>query len=355
MLDDLRPIANTNNDDAIVVIAGPCSAESEEQVMTTAQQLRDAGIRIFRAGVWKPRTKPGGFEGVGAAAFPWLRRVASSQGMKVAVEVATPEHTREALAAGIDILWIGARTTTNPFAVQEIADTLVAAGRTDVSVLVKNPMSPDIDLWDGALQRFYNAGVRRLAAVHRGFTPYSTDIYRNTPQWKIATELMLRYPTLPVYCDPSHMGGRRDLIAPLARTALSLGFAGLMIESHYSPDAALSDAAQQITPAELCKLLATLHDRRPGAPTDTHLSEMRFKIDAVDAQILDLLSQRMEMSREIGKYKKANRMSVLQPIRFNDMLRRRIEMGNSLGLSAAFVERIMRDIHDESVDLQVSD
>lgn len=354
MLDNLLPISGATDSSALTVIAGPCSAETETQVMATAQQLKQQGIKLFRTGVWKPRTKPGSFEGVGEAAFPWLRRVAEQLDMEVAIEVATSDHVRQALDNGIHILWIGARTTANPFAVQEIADTLTEMNRTDVAILVKNPLSPDIELWDGALQRFYNAGVYRLGAIHRGFTPYVADHYRNTPRWDVATELMLRYPLLPVICDPSHMGGQRELILPLSNTALNMGFAGLMVEVHCSPDNAWSDAAQQITPAMLGEILGQLPNRGRGTGVDMALSDMRFRIDAIDSQILDLLSQRMEISREIGRYKQTNKLNILQPLRFNDMLRQRIESGYKLGLDARFVERLMLGIHDESVRVQLT-
>ena len=243
---DLQPILLPGmSTDRPLIIAGPCSAETEEQVMATALELSKNGIPVFRAGIWKPRTKPGGFEGVGVEGLPWLQRVKAETGMFVGTEVATAKHIEEALKHGIDILWIGARTSANPFAMQEIADALQGV---DVPVLVKNPVNPDIELWIGAMERLYNAGIRKLGAIHRGFSTYDKKIYRNLPQWNIPIELRRRYPNLPIICDPSHIGGKRELIAPLCQQAMDLGFDGLMIESHCNPDKAWSDAAQQLTP-----------------------------------------------------------------------------------------------------------
>ena len=338
-------------DDRPIIIAGPCSAETEEQTLCTAQALAQSGIRVFRAGVWKPRTKPGAFEGVGAKALEWLVKVRENTGRAVACEVATAEHTRLALEAGIDALWLGARTSANPFAVQEIADTLKGS---DVAVMVKNPVSPDLELWIGALQRIYNAGIRRIAAVHRGFPSYGAHVYRNQPQWNIPIELRLRYPHLPVIVDPSHIGGRRSLIAPLSQQALDMGFAGLMIESHCAPDEALSDSAQQLTPHALSSMLQSLEVRPRREETDT-LESLRRQIDDIDAELLDVLARRMEISRVIGKYKSEHRLPVVQPARYNDVISDRVAQGIALGMDERFLRTLLLAIHDESVRQQLSE
>ena len=338
-------------DDRPIIIAGPCSAETEEQTLCTAQALAQSGIRVFRAGVWKPRTKPGAFEGVGAKALEWLVKVRENTGMAVACEVATAEHTRLALETGIDALWLGARTSANPFAVQEIADTLKGS---DVAVMVKNPVSPDLELWIGALQRIYNAGIRRIAAVHRGFPSYGAHVYRNQPQWNIPIELRLRYPHLPVIVDPSHIGGRRSLIAPLSQQALDMGFAGLMIESHCAPEEALSDSAQQLTPHALSSMLQSLEVRPRREETDT-LDSLRRQIDDIDAELLDVLARRMEISRVIGKYKSEHRLPVVQPARYNDVISDRVAQGLALGMDERFLRTLLLAIHDESVRQQLSE
>lgn len=343
---DLYPV------DSPVVIAGPCSAETEEQVLLTARGLAKAGIRIFRAGIWKPRTLPGCFEGVGTPGLEWMRKVKEETGMLTATEVATAHHTEEALEAGIDILWIGARTTSNPFAMQEIADTLVRLHRTDVPVLVKNPLSPDLDLWIGAMRRLYEAGIRHIGAVHRGFSSYGKQIYRNTPHWAIPTELRLRYPDIPIICDPSHIGGRRDFIAPLSQQALDMGFDGLIIESHCSPDNAWSDAAQQVTPEILSQILSSLHPRKETATTEP-LDALRSDIDHIDSEIMELISRRMEVAREIGKYKKEHGMPVLQPSRYNDVMESRISQAPKMGIGTEAMRTIWLAIHDESVRQQI--
>ncbi|MEF2642995.1 MAG: bifunctional 3-deoxy-7-phosphoheptulonate synthase/chorismate mutase type II, partial [Paramuribaculum sp.] len=315
---DLQPITFPDIDPSKpLIIAGPCSAETCDQVMDTARQLSSNGIRIFRAGIWKPRTKPGGFEGVGAPGLEWLRDVREATGMYTSTEVANKRHVKEALAAGVDIIWIGARTSANPFAMQEIADTLKASGRAEeLTVLVKNPVNPDLELWVGALQRIYNAGVRRLGAIHRGFSTYGKHIYRNVPQWHIPIELRLRYPDLPIICDPSHIGGKRELIAPLAQQAMDMGFNGLIIESHCDPDNAWSDAAQQVTPEILNFILNTLVIRDSHQTTES-LTLLRQQIDRIDNELLDILSKRMGVSRDIGRYKKEHRMPVVQAGRYN--------------------------------------
>ena len=332
-----------------LVIAGPCSAETEEQVMDTAKQLANNGIKIFRAGVWKPRTKPGGFEGKGIEALPWLQRVKAETGMLLATEVATPEHVEAALQAGIDILWVGARTTANPFSVQAIADALKG---TDVPVFVKNPVNPDIELWTGALLRLNNAGIKRLGAIHRGFSSVDSKLYRNPPMWHLPIELKRRFPALPLICDPSHMGGRRDLIAPLSQQAMDLGFEGLMIESHCNPDCAWSDAKQQVLPEVLDFILDRLVVREEMEVTES-ITQLRKQIDELDNQLMDLLTKRMRVSREIAEYKKLHNMTVVQTTRYSEILDKRATQGSLCGMSPDFIRDIYEHIHEESVRQQL--
>lgn len=332
-----------------IVIAGPCSAESEEQVLETAKGLALKGIKIFRAGIWKPRTKPGGFEGIGVIGLPWLKRVKEETGMYVTTEVATKDHVFEALKAGVDLLWIGARTSANPFAVQEIADALKGV---DIPVLIKNPVNPDLELWIGAFQRLYNAGIHRLGAIHRGFSSYDKKIYRNLPLWHIPIELRRRMPNLPIFCDPSHIGGKRELIAPLCQQAMDLNFDGLMIESHRDPDAAWSDAFQQITPDVLDYVLNLLVIRDSTQSTES-LAELRRQIDGIDEQILELLAKRMRVSREIGVYKKEHNMPILQSPRYSEILENRSDMGKQMDLNPDFIREMLKEIHEESVRQQM--
>ncbi len=334
-----------------LVIAGPCSAETEEQVMATARAVAAAGVKIFRAGVWKPRTKPGGFEGVGAVGLEWLARVKRETGMQTATEIATREHVEAALAAGVDILWIGARTTANPFAVQEIADSLEGK---DVPVMVKNPVSPDIELWIGAFERLRNAGVRRMAAIHRGFATIEQTIYRNEPMWSLPIELRRRMPSLQIICDPSHIAGRRQLVPTVAQQAMDLGFDGVMIESHCTPDTAWSDSAQQLDPKELATLLNGLAVRSEAAATES-LAELRSRIDAVDDRLVELLTERMRISREIGRYKRAHNLPVLQSQRYEELLARRCAEAARAGMSPAFMHTLLQAIHEESVNQQLLD
>lgn len=332
-----------------LLIAGPCSAETEEQVMTTARALSAKGVRIFRAGLWKPRTKPGGFEGVGAEGLPWLSRVKRETGMYTATEAATAEHVAAACAAGVDLLWIGARTTANPFAMQEIADALRGH---DIPVLVKNPVSPDLELWIGGLERIRNAGIRRLGAIHRGFSTVDPGLYRNHPQWSIPIELHRRLPELPLFCDPSHIGGKRELVAPLSQQAMDLGFDGLIVESHCSPDSAWSDKAQQITPEMLADICLGLVIRQTTATTE-RLAELRRRIDECDDELLELLARRMRISREIGQYKKAHAMPVLQTLRYDEILARRAAEAEKMGMNGTFMRTVLQDIHEESVRQQM--
>ncbi|MDR0894386.1 MAG: bifunctional 3-deoxy-7-phosphoheptulonate synthase/chorismate mutase type II [Prevotellaceae bacterium] len=332
-----------------LVIAGPCSAETEEQVMNTATILADRGIKIFRAGIWKPRTKPGGFEGVGVEGLSWLKRVKRETGMYVATEVATAKHVFECLKAGIDLLWIGARTTANPFAMQEVADALQGV---DIPVLVKNPVSPDLELWIGALERIYNAGLHRIAAIHRGFSSTDKNIYRNLPQWHIPIELRRRIPHLPIICDPSHIGGKRELIAPISQQAMDLGFDGLIVESHVDPDCAWSDASQQITPDVLDYILNLLVIRKETQSTEP-LSQLRKQIDECDNHLMQVLGKRMRISREIGLFKKEHDMTVLQTGRYNEILKKRGAQGVELGMDAEFIKKVFEAIHEESVRQQL--
>lgn len=350
-MNDLLPIVPTHSN-APIIIAGPCSAESKEQMMATATALSQAGITIFRAGAWKPRTSPGTFAGVGAIALQWLNDVKEATGMLTATEVANRTHVNLAINAGIDILWIGARTSANPFAMQEIADTIAERGATDKIVLVKNPVNPDLELWIGALQRIYNAGVRRLGAIHRGFSVYGKHLYRNVPQWDIPIELHLRYPELPILCDPSHIGGKRELVEPLSQEALNLGYAGLIVETHCDPDCAMSDASQQITPQTLSEILERLHV--PATTTKSEsLTALRAKIDNLDSELIRVLSQRMAVCREIGRFKRDNNMKVVQAGRYNDIMHSRIAEGVESGLGEDFVRRLLLSVHDESVRQQI--
>ena len=332
-----------------LVIAGPCSAETEEQVIATAKQLASNGVKVFRAGIWKPRTKPGGFEGNGIKALPWMQTVKKETGMLTATEVATAKHVEEALKYGIDLLWIGARTTADPFAVQEIADTLQG---TDVPVLIKNPVNPDLELWIGALQRLNNAGIRRLGAIHRGFSTYDKKLYRNLPQWHIPIELRRRIPELPIICDPSHISGRRDLIAPLCQQSMDLQFDGLIIESHIDPDNAWSDASQQVTPEVLNIILNNLVIRETNQTTE-NLTELRKQIDEIDINLIETLAKRMRISREIGTYKKEHEMPILQTTRYDEIINKRAQQGIELSMDGEFMKIVFEAIHSESVRQQM--
>lgn len=332
-----------------MIIAGPCSAETEEQVMTTAKQLAAKGIKIMRAGIWKPRTKPGGFEGVGSVGLTWLKKVKQETGMYVSTEVATQKHVYEALKYGVDLLWIGARTTANPFAVQEIADALEGV---DIPVLVKNPVNPDLELWIGALERLSNAGLTKLGAIHRGFSSYDKKIYRNLPQWHIPIELKRRYPDLPIICDPSHIGGNRELIQPLCQQAMDVNFEGLIIETHCDPSCAWSDAAQQVTPDRLDEILKALVIR-DGKQSTEDLSELRKQIDELDDQLLELLAKRMRVSCEIGTFKKEHNMTVVQTDRYDEILNTRITQAEKMGMNPEFMRVVLEAIHEESVRKQV--
>ena len=349
-MNDIKPIKFCGVDSKRpVVIAGPCSAETEEQVMETAKDLAKNGVRIFRAGIWKPRTKPGGFEGVGSVGLIWLQEVKKETGMLVATEVANKQHVEEALNAGVDVLWIGARTSANPFAMQEIADSLVGA---DVPVLVKNPVNPDLELWIGAMQRIYNAGIRQIGAIHRGFSAYGKHLYRNMPQWHIPIELRRRMPELTLICDPSHIGGKRELVAPLSQQAIDMGFDGLIVESHCDPDSAWSDKSQQVTPEVLNFILNMLVVRDTTQTTES-LTLLRQQIDQIDNDLLEALSKRMRISREIGQYKKEHSMPVVQMGRYDDILNSRAAAAEELGMNGDFMKTVYQAIHEESVRQQI--
>ena len=349
-MNDIKPIKFCGVDSKRpVVIAGPCSAETEEQVMETAKDLAKNGVRIFRAGIWKPRTKPGGFEGVGSVGLTWLQEVKKETGMLVATEVANKQHVEEALNSGVDVLWIGARTSANPFAMQEIADSLVGA---DVPVLVKNPVNPDLELWIGAMQRIYNAGIRQIGAIHRGFSAYGKHLYRNMPQWHIPIELRRRMPELTLICDPSHIGGKRELVAPLSQQAMDMGFDGLIVESHCDPDSAWSDKSQQVTP-EVLNFILNMLVVRDTTQTTENLTLLRQQIDQIDNDLLEALSKRMRISREIGQYKKEHSMPVVQTGRYDDILNSRAAAAEELGMNGDFMKTVYQAIHEESVRQQI--
>lgn len=332
-----------------LVIAGPCSAETESQVMQIAHDLKDTDVNYYRAGIWKPRTRPGNFEGVGAIGLKWLQRVKEETGMKTATEVANRAHVDLALEHDIDLLWIGARSTVSPFIVQEIADALEG---TDKIVLVKNPVNPDLSLWIGAVERLYNANIEKLGVIHRGFSSYKKTMYRNLPEWQIAIDLQSKFPDLPIINDPSHISGRRDLIFDVSQTALDLNFDGLMIETHCDPDNAWSDAAQQVTPERLVEIFKTLKVRKPGddeAEFHAALNQLRSQIDLLDSSLLDTMGDRMKVAKSIGQLKKDRNVAVLQSNRWNEILGRMILEGEQRGLSEEFVLKLFKSIHQESI------
>jgi chorismate mutase len=336
------------------LISGPCSAESEEQVMETARQLATINeVSVYRAGIWKPRTRPNSFEGVGKEGLKWLRRVKQETGLLVATEVANEKHVYEALKYGIDMLWIGARTSVNPFTVQEIADALKGV---DVMVFVKNPINPDIELWIGAIERISGAGISRIGAIHRGFSTYEKTIYRNQPNWQLPIELRRRIPDLPIICDPSHISGVRQYLHEISQKAMDLNFDGLMIESHITPESALSDAAQQITPGELKELLIRLILRNPST-TDPKLldvlGELRQQIDVYDDHLLELMEKRMKVAETIGRYKKENNITILQSTRWDEIVKRVMVKGEAKGLSKELIDALFKAIHQESINRQM--
>lgn len=334
------------------IIAGPCSAETEEQVMQTARALAQQNIDLFRAGIWKPRTSPGAFEGVGVEGLRWLKRVKEETGLKVTTEVAKTDHVFEALKAGIDVLWLGARTTVNPFAVQEVADAIKGV---DIPVLIKNPINPDFKLWVGAIQRIYNAGITRIGVIHRGFSYYGETNYRNVPRWQIAIDLMREFPDLTFICDNSHICGRRDTLAAVAQKAMDLNFDGLMTETHPDPDNAWSDAAQQITPEVLKDLVKNLVYRNQNSTDrsfNATLDHLRQEIDEIDNEVLNLLGKRMNIAESIGQYKKDNQISILQPSRWSELLETTVAKGAQKGLGEEFITAFLKAVHQESISHQ---
>lgn len=335
------------------VVAGPCSAETEEQVMETARGLKEMGINVYRAGIWKPRTHPGSFEGIGTEGLRWMQRARKEFGLKIATEVASERHVMECIKFGVDLVWIGARTTANPFLVQEIADALKD---TDIPVLVKNPVNPDLELWIGALERLNRAGVKKLGVIHRGFSTFEKIKYRNDPQWQIAIELRSRYPELPFFVDPSHMGGSTEYIREISQRSLDLGFEGLMIESHCNPSCAMSDAKQQLTPDQLSDLLynqIAVRDADSDSPQwKENIDQLRAKIDVIDENLLYVLASRMKVSRQIGQYKKDNNIAILQASRWDSVLAKVVEKGADYELPEKFLTAVFNAIHEASVEAQ---
>tara|TARA_B100001059_G_scaffold15282_1_gene12434 strand:- start:679 stop:1761 length:1083 start_codon:yes stop_codon:yes gene_type:complete len=335
-----------------LVIAGPCSAETEEQVLKIAYELKDTDVTVYRAGIWKPRTRPGMFEGVGAIGLGWLKKVKEETGLLTATEVANKDHVKLAIENDVDILWIGARSTVSPFIVQEIADALEG---TDKIVLVKNPVNPDLSLWLGGVERLYTANIKNLGLIHRGFSTYEKTKFRNIPEWQIAIEVKNRFPDLPIICDPSHIAGRRDLIFDLSQAALDLNFEGLMIETHSDPDNAWSDAKQQVTPTRLVEIMKDLKVRKKTTEEEAYkheLNTLRAQIDVVDQTLLDTLGKRMKVAKEIGNLKLANNVAVLQNKRWNEILGKMILEGQERELSEEFILRVFKAIHQESINKQ---
>jgi chorismate mutase len=349
---EMRTWLDELNLDHPLVIAGPCSAETEEQVLRIAHELKDTDVNYFRAGIWKPRTRPGNFEGVGALGLKWLQKVKAETGMKTATEVANAAHVKLALEHDIDLLWIGARSTVSPFIMQEIADALEG---TDKVVLVKNPINPDLSLWLGGIERLYTSGIKNLGAIHRGFSTYEKTKYRNIPEWQLAIEFQDKFPDLPLINDPSHITGKRDMILDVSQTALDLNFDGLMIESHYDPDNAWSDAAQQVTPAALIQIMKDLKIRKESSEEveyNTSLNTLRAQIDVIDNNLIEKLGKRMKISDSIGSLKKDGNIAVLQSSRWNEILGKMILEGEQNGLSEEFILRMFKAIHQESINHQ---
>ncbi|SDB55792.1 3-deoxy-D-arabinoheptulosonate-7-phosphate synthase [Flavobacteriaceae bacterium MAR_2010_188] len=335
-----------------LVIAGPCSAETEEQVLKIAHQLKDSDATVLRAGIWKPRTRPGNFEGVGALGLKWLQKAKEETGMMITTEVANANHVELALKHDVDILWIGARTTVSPFIVQDIADALRG---TDKPVLIKNPVNPDLSLWLGAVERFYTNDIKNIGVIHRGFSTYEKTRYRNNPEWQLAIDLQNRFPDLPLILDPSHIAGRRDIIFELCQTALDLNYDGIMVETHFDPDNAWSDAAQQITPETLIQYTKDLTIRKEigeGADFKNRINTLRTQIDVVDHQLIEMMGKRMTIADDIGKLKKAHNVAILQTKRWNEILGKMILQGEEKNLSEEFILRVFKAIHQESINHQ---
>jgi chorismate mutase len=345
-----KPIAEKI--DRPYIIAGPCSAETEGQVMATARALAEQKIDLFRAGIWKPRTRPGSFEGVGKEGLGWLKRVKEETGLKVTTEVANAAHVYEALKFGVDVLWLGARTTVNPFSVQEIAD---AIDGMDIPVLIKNPINPDLSLWEGAIERIYKAGVRKIGVIHRGFSFHGETKFRNVPRWQLAIELKRKYPDLMMICDNSHICGRRDLLQEVAQEAMDLNYDGIMTEVHPRPDEAWSDAKQQITPAVFKELVSSLVLRQETSNDIeylAHIDDLRQQIDEIDDELIKIMGKRMLVAEQIGEYKKRNNIAILQTTRWNEILNLTMAKAKVHGLSEGFVTTLLRAIHQESIDRQ---
>ncbi len=336
-----------------LIISGPCSAETEEQVMQTALRLAATGkINMLRAGIWKPRTRPGSFEGIGTKGLPWLQAAKKATGLPTAIEVATAKQVEDALHFDVDVLWLGARTTVNPFSVQEIADALRGV---DVPVLIKNPINPDLELWTGAVERVAKAGIKQIGLIHRGFSSYGNTEYRNAPMWHLAIEMKRRNPDMPIINDPSHICGRRDILAEVAQKAIDLDYDGLMIESHIEPDKAWSDAAQQITPEALAQLLENIIWRKEDIDSEelhAALEKLRQQINHLDDELMLLLGQRMKVAEKIGMYKKENNITILQTKRWNEILERACKKGEKFSLSAEFITKYFDAVHMESINHQ---
>ena len=351
---DINPIkAWMPNIDNPLLISGPCSLETEEQTMETARLLaKDKRVFVFRGGVWKPRTRPGSFEGVGSIGLKWLQQVKEETGLPVGTEVANAQHTEEALKAGLDVLWIGARSTASPFVVQEIADVVKGS---DAVVMIKNPVNPDVQLWMGAVERVHQAGIKNIVGIHRGFTPFRETKYRNYPNWKTFIELKRLLPNLPVICDPSHIAGTREYLFEISQKAFDMGMEGLMVESHRDPSCALSDAGQQLTPADLGKMLDKLVIRYENASNpdfDNQLDVLRSRIDAIDAELLETLSSRVQIVKQIGEYKRDNNVTALQISRWTELMENRVKLGKSMDVNETFVKILFQLIHEDSVRMQ---
>ena len=351
---DINPIkAWLPHIDNPLLIAGPCSLESEKQALNTARLLaKDKRVFVYRGGVWKPRTRPGSFEGVGSVGLSWLQKVREETGLPVGTEVANAQHTEEALKAGLDVIWIGARSTASPFVVQEIADVLKGSSAV---VMIKNPVNPDVQLWMGAIERVHQAGIRNIVAIHRGFTPFRETKYRNYPNWKTVIELRRTMPNLPIICDPSHIAGKREYLFEISQKAFDMGMEGLMLESHIDPSCAMSDAAQQVTPADLGKILDKLVIRNESADNpdfENRLDMLRNRIDAIDSELLEMLSSRVEIVKEIGAYKRDNNVTALQINRWTQLMENRVNLGKKLDLDETFVKILFQLIHEDSVRMQ---
>ncbi len=353
-LPDINPIKvwlpHINNP---LLISGPCSLETEQQTLETARLLaKDHRVFIFRGGIWKPRTRPGSFEGVGSVGLKWLQSVKKETGLLVSTEVANAQHTEKAVKAGIDVIWIGARSTASPFVVQEIADVIKGSNAV---VMIKNPVNPDVQLWIGAVERIYQAGIKNIVAIHRGFTPFRDTKYRNYPNWQTVIELRRLIPNLPIICDPSHIAGKREYLYEISQKAFDMGMEGLMIESHYNPAVALSDAAQQLTPADLSKLLDKLVIRYPSTNNpefENRLEMLRNRIDALDSEMLEILASRVEIVKQIGRYKKEHNVTALQINRWSQLMESRIKLGQKLDLNETLVKTFFQLIHEDSVRMQ---